>query len=301
MVLQSRKVTYWNNRPAHINHRSLSTLFVGRSIIQDASPHVFFPMTLAQTLNHYHDRFNRPAFIPDDPISLVHAFEDLRDREIVGFWVSILAWGRRATIIDKSTQLIELMGGEPYRFITEHRPADRARFADWKHRTFNAVDTDYFLERLQRYYAENASLEDAFARYLTPDDPTVEPALRGFHDLFFALPDAPRRTRKHVATPARKSRCKRLCMFLRWMVRRDERGVDFGQWTRISPAQLCLPLDVHVERQARRLGLLTRKQADWQAVLELTENLRKFDAGDPCRFDFSLFGMGIAEAAGRSG
>ena len=248
---------------------------------------------LHATLEHYYDLYNRPGFIPDDPISLPHAFPKLQDREIVAFWTSILAWGRRPTIIDKSTQLFELMGGEPHRFILEHRPEDRARFADWKHRTFTYADTDYFLTWLQWYYREHDSLEDAFARYLTPEDADLDPALRGFHDLFFSLPDAPQRTRKHVATPARKSRCKRLCMFLRWMVRQDDRGVDFGDWTRISPAQLCLPLDVHVERVARKLGLLHRKQADWEAVRELTANLRELDAEDPARYDFSLFGMGV--------
>ncbi|MGB3799686.1 MAG: DUF2400 family protein, partial [Lewinella sp.] len=118
-------------------------------------------------------------------------------------------------------------------------------------------------------------------------------ALRGFHDYFFSLPDAPHRTRKQVATPARKSRCKRLCMFLRWMVRQDGRGVDFGQWQRIRPDQLCIPLDVHVDRVGRSLGLLKRKQCDWLAVAELTDNLRRFDADDPTRFDFALFGMGV--------
>ncbi|WP_020567050.1 TIGR02757 family protein [Neolewinella persica] len=251
---------------------------------------------LRATLDHYHDRYNRPDFIPDDPIGLVHAFDDPRDREVIGFWVATLAWGRRATIINKGAQLIELMGGEPYRFITEHREEDRARFADWKHRTFTYTDTLYFLEYLQRFYQENASLETAFSRHLTPEDQTIEPALIGFHNDFFSLPEAPQRTRKHVASPARKSRCKRLCMYLRWMVRQDDRGVDFGDWHQISPGQLCLPLDVHVERQARRLKLLKRKQTDWQAVLELTAAVRRFDPEDPGRYDFALFGMGIDES-----
>ena len=254
-------------------------------------------MTLTDQLNHYHDLYNRPEFIADDPIGLLHAFDDPRDREIVGFWVATLAWGRRQTIINKSTELIELMGGAPYDFIMNHTEEDRDGFANWKHRTFNFEDTRYFLRWLQWYYQHNNSLEDAFARHLSPGDLTIEPALRGFHDLFFSLPDAPQRTRKHVATPARKSRCKRLCMFLRWMVRSDGNGVDLGQWTNIKPAQLCLPVDVHVERVARGMGLLKRKQTDWQAVLELTENLRKYDVNDPCRFDFALFGYGVNESA----
>jgi len=249
-----------------------------------------------ELLDHYHDRFNQPDFIADDPIGLVHAFGDARDREIIGFWVAVLAWGRRATIIDKGQQLIEAMGGQPYRFVMEHGDDEdtiQRVLGHWKHRTFTYTDTTYFLKWLQWYYRHHESLEDAFARYLTPSTETIEPALRGFHDLFFSLPDAPHRTRKHVATPARKSRCKRLCMFLRWMVRSDERGVDFGQWTRIRPDQLCMPLDVHVERVGRQLGLLTRKQCDWQAVVELTDNLKKLDAKDPTRYDFALFGMGV--------
>ena len=222
---------------------------------------------LARRLNHYHDRYNRPDFVPNDPISLVHAFDDPRDREIIGFWVAMLAWGRRKTIINKSTELIELMEGRPHHFITNHTEEDRDRFANWKHRTFNFEDTRYFLRWLQWYYRNHDSLEDAFARHLTPEDTTIEPALIGFHELFFSLPDAPHRTRKHVATPARKSRCKRLCMFLRWMVRQDDNGVDLGQWTRIGAARLCLPVDVHVERVARGMGLLNRKQTDWKAVL----------------------------------
>lgn len=248
---------------------------------------------LRATLDHYADLYNRPDFIPADPISLPHAFSDQRDQEIIGFWVAMLAWGQRKTILNKGLELVELMEGEPHRFITEHRPEDRERFVDWKHRTFNFTDTQYFLEWLQWYYRRQDSLEDAFARFMTPETPNIEPALRGFHDFFFSLPDAPHRTRKHVATPARKSRCKRLCMFLRWMVRQDERGVDFGLWRRISPAQLCLPLDVHVERVARRYGLLKRKQCDWLAVTELTESLRRFDPEDPARYDFALFGIGI--------
>lgn len=240
-------------------------------------------------------RFNQPNFIPADPISIPHLFDRPQDQEIIGFWVAILAWGQRKTIINNAHRLIELMDGSPYDFILNHQEADRARFADFKHRTFQYTDTLYFLSFLQWYYRQYDSLEDAFARFVTPEHPTTEAALIGFHELFFSLPEAPKRTRKHIATPARNSSCKRLNMFLRWMVRRDDKGVDFGLWQRILPAQLMMPLDVHVERIARRLGLVERKQRDWKTVVELTDNLRKLDPQDPTKYDFALFGIGVLE------
>jgi uncharacterized protein (TIGR02757 family) len=250
---------------------------------------------LKQQLDELVNHYNRPDFIEEDPISIPHQFSCRQDIEIMGFWSAMLAWGQRKTIINKSQELVALMDGAPYTFIKQHTEADRARFLDFKHRTFQPTDTLYFLDFLQRYYQEHDSLETAFARHLTPESEHVGPALIGFHKDFFDHPVAPQRTRKHVATPLRKSTCKRLNMFLRWMVRKDERGVDFGIWNGISPAQLLIPLDVHVERVARRLGLLTRKQVDWQAVLELTEALRHYDAADPVKYDFALFGMGVLE------
>ncbi|MEM7572835.1 MAG: TIGR02757 family protein [Bacteroidota bacterium] len=253
------------------------------------------PAEVQKTLNTYADKYNHSDFIAADPISIPHRFTRLQDREIIGFWTAMLAWGQRVTIINKANELVALMGGEPYAFIRDHREEDRARFADWKHRTFQYTDTLYFLEWLQRFYREQESLETAFSDHLAPDEEDITAALVGFHEQFFSLPFAPQRTRKHVATPARKSRCKRLCMFLRWMVRQDNRGVDFGHWTNIRPSQLCMPLDVHVERVARRLNLLQRKQTDWIAVQELTSRLRAFDPADPVRYDFALFGLGVLQ------
>ncbi len=241
------------------------------------------------------EQFNEPGFIDLDPIRIPHAFDNLPDREIMGFWVSMLAWGQRKTIINNAHRLIELMEGQPHQFILEHTEEDRARFADFKHRTFQYTDTLYFLQFLQWYYRRHDSLEFAFSQFLTESAEDIEPALIGFHRYFFSLPDAPRRTRKHVATPERNSSCKRLNMFLRWMVRQDNKGVDFGDWTSIQPRQLMMPLDVHVERIARRLGLLERKQRDWKAVKELTSNLRKFAPDDPVQYDFALFGLGVLE------
>lgn len=248
-----------------------------------------------QELKTFLDRkvkqFNTPQFIPADPISVVHKFSIKQDIEIIGFWVSMLAWGQRVTIINKSNELIDLMGGSPYDFILNHKEKDRARFEEFKHRTFNYVDTLYFLEFFQQYYKTNESLEDAFLQGVDEDSENMEVGLINFHNLFFSYPYAPQRTRKHVSTPIRKSTCKRLNMFLRWMVRMDNNGVDFGIWHKIKMSQLLLPLDVHVDKVARKLKLIRRKQRDWQTVLELTNRMKRFDPADPVKYDYALFGI----------
>lgn len=240
-------------------------------------------------------QFNSRTFIEKDPISIPHRFSKLQDIEISGFWVAMLAWGQRVTIINKANELMALMDESPHDFIINHKESDRQRFLKFKHRTFNDIDTLYFLEWLQWYYRSHDSLEDAFVRNLSSEDANTEKALAGFQELFFSLPDAPRRTQKHVATPTRKSTCKRLNMFLRWMVRKDDAGVDFGLWNNIDPSQLIIPLDVHVDRVARSLGLIKRKQTDWLTAVELTEKLKRYDSSDPVRYDYALFGLGILE------
>jgi uncharacterized protein (TIGR02757 family) len=250
---------------------------------------------LKQFLEYKYRAFNTLDFIQDDPISVPHRFAGLQDKEIIGFWAATLAWGQRKSIIQSANSLARLMDEAPFDFVRNHEERDRVRFLTFKHRTFQATDTLWFLEFFQQFYKKNDSLEEAFARHLGPESATTESALRGFHRDFFDHPDAPSRTRKHVATPERGSTCKRLNMFLRWMVRRDQSGVDFGVWNRIRPAQLLIPLDVHVERLARMYGLIERKQTDWQTVLELTANLRDFDPLDPVKYDFALFGLGVLE------
>lgn len=251
----------------------------------------------SQALKEYLDeaveRFNQPSFIPDDPISIPHQFQSLQDQEIIGFWVAILAWGQRVTIINKANELVRLMDGAPHDFMLNHQESDLKPFLDFKHRTFQATDTLYFLSFFQRYYREHDSLETAFAQFLAPEASTTETALIGFRKFFFDHPHAPQRTHKHIASPARKSTCKRINMFLRWMVRKDQAGVDFGHWDKIRADQLQMPLDVHVERVARQLGLIQRKQRDWLTVLELTQNLAQFDPADPVKYDFALFGLGV--------
>lgn len=249
--------------------------------------------SLQSKLDTLVERYNHPGFIKDDPISIPHQFSTLQDIEIIGFWIAMLAWGQRKTIINSAKKLLKHMDNAPYDFILNHEEKDRQAFLEFKHRTFQPTDTLYFLEFFQQYYKNNQSLETAFAQHIQPSDDHIGNGLIGFHNIFFSLEDAPKRTRKHVATPIRKSTCKRLCMFLRWMVRQDKKGVDFGLWTSIKPSQLLMPLDVHVDRVARQFGLIERKQTDWKTVLELTDNLKAFDATDPVKYDFALFGYGL--------
>ncbi len=239
--------------------------------------------------------FNKPEFIDNDPISIPHLFVNKRDIEIMGFFASILAWGQRKTIINKCKELIERFDGCPGEFICNHRASDLKQLLGFKHRTFNDTDLLYFVSFLHYHYNRFESLEDAF---LLADnsakDFSMEKSLNAFKSYFFSLPDFPIRTMKHVSSPERKSSCKRLNMYLRWMVRKDSCGVDFGLWNRISSKDLVCPCDVHVERVARKLGLITLDKVSWKMAIELTGNLRKFDPTDPVKYDFALFGMGVA-------
>lgn len=249
--------------------------------------------TLKALLENAVTKYNQTGFIQDDPIQIPHGYTKLQDIEITAFWTSMMAWGQRKTIINKSKELFAMMDNSPHDFMLHHQEKDLKPFEQFKHRTFQPTDALYFIDFFKRFYQENDSLENAFTRYYKPTDPTVENMLVGFQDLFFDHEFAPKRTRKHIASPARKSSCKRLNMFLRWMVRKDEQGVDFGLWENIPTSILLMPLDIHVRRVGTKLGLLTRSQNDFKAVLELTDNLKIFDNEDPVRFDFALFGLGL--------
>ncbi|MBY0432710.1 MAG: TIGR02757 family protein [Cyclobacteriaceae bacterium] len=239
------------------------------------------------------DQYNRPGFITNDPISIPHRFSLKQDIEISGLFAATLAWGQRVTIIKNCLDLMEKMDHAPYDFVRHHAPADLKRFEKFVHRTFNATDLFYFIFFLSRFYKKHNSLEELF---LVPSqDVTTERGLINFHNQFFSLPDFPARTKKHVSTPERKSACKRINMYLRWMVRNDKRGVDFGIWNRISTSKLVCPCDLHVERVARKLKLIGRKPMNWQTALDLTASLRKFDPYDPVKYDFALFGLGVEE------
>lgn len=242
-------------------------------------------------------QYQQPYFIENDPISVPHLFSKKQDIEIAALFSALFAWGQRRTIIAKSRALMQLMDDAPHQFITQCKDSDLRRFEQFKHRTFNATDTLYCIAFLRHWYAHHDSLETAFSQHLRHGEQQqhIGAALSGFHDLFFSLPVISERTRKHIPTPLRQSSCKRLCMLLRWLVRSDQKGVDFGLWKAISPAQLLCPLDVHVLRVAERLGLLQSTKSNWHNALSLTATLRRFDAADPVKYDFALFGMGIEE------
>ncbi len=242
--------------------------------------------------------YNRPGFIKDDPISIPHRFIKKQDIEIAGFFSAVFAWGNRKTIIQKSGELMQLMDNSPHQFCLLHGEKDLKRLSRFKHRTFQSDDLYYFIEFFHRHYSKYDSLEKAF---LFPEINKIKgmnkkaaQMLDYFKDQFFSYPHL-KRTEKHIASPRQKSSCKRINMLLRWMVRKDKNGVDFGIWKNISTSQLICPLDLHVARVARQLGLLKRKQNDWLAATELTEALRKFDKEDPVKYDFALFNLGIHE------
>jgi uncharacterized protein (TIGR02757 family) len=236
-------------------------------------------------------QYNQVSFIENDPISIPHLFEKKQDIEIMGFFAAVLAWGQRKTIISKCKDLIDRFNGEPFRFIVNHSYEDLKQLIDFKHRTFNDTDLLYFVDFLHRHYLRYDTLEEAFlnnGQFLS-----VEHSLVHFERYFFDNPNAPQRTRKHIATPIRNSACKRMNMFLRWMVRDDKAGVDFGLWKKIPKSELVCPIDVHVERTSRQLGLISRKNVDWHTALELTQNLQLLDCNDPVKYDFALFGLSV--------
>lgn len=241
------------------------------------------------------DEYNQPFFIPHDPICIPHLFSEKKDIEIAAFFAAIFSWGNRTTIIQKSKELMTLMDDAPLDFCLHHSGKELKKLLAFKHRTFNATDLLYFIEFMKSHYLKNNSLENAFTKWMHSNDETIEQGLTGFYYYFFSLPEAPARTRKHIASPEKKSSCKRLNMFLRWMVRDDGKGVDFGLWKNISPSQLVCPIDLHVARVAKRLGFVDRDQTDWQSALQLTQHLRSLDKNDPVKYDFALFGLGVME------
>ena len=223
---------------------------------------------------------------------MAHSITKKQEKERMGFWADIFARGQSVTIIKKAKELAARMDNYPHDFILNHKDKDLKKLLGFKHRTFNDTDLLYSIEFLKHHYNTHNSLETAF---FTKSNMTVEEGLNYFSNYFFSLPDSPPRTRKHIPNPNRKSACKRLNMYLRWMVRKDNNGVDFGLWNSIKPKDLICPLDLHVYRTAKKLGLLSRDKTDWQAAIELTQNLRLLDETDPVKYDFALFGVSIEE------
>lgn len=249
----------------------------------------------ASEMKHYLDflsnKFNNRSFIFNDPVSIPHRYKDRHDIEIAGFFAATIAWGRRDLILRSANILLEMMGNEPYRFTTQASDKEMSSLAKFVHRTFNGDDAITFIHCLRNIYTGHGSMEDILLEAGTPET-CLKDSLIHLHKVFFSVPHRPG-SERHLSDISKGSAGKKLNMFIRWMVRNDDAGVDFGLWNRISPSLLYIPLDLHAGNTARRLGLLTRKQNDWKAVEELTSVLREFDPEDPVKYDFALFGAGV--------
>jgi len=252
---------------------------------------------IKQLLDQKVKQYNHIDFIEKDPISIPHLFTKQQDIELAAFFAAIFAWGNRITIIQKSKELLERMDSAPFEFCTQHQAKDLKKLVGFAHRTFNDIDLLYCIAFFKQHYSTQKSLETAFFKDQKTGKSlkTVEAGLVNFKDYFFSLEGAPYRTKKHIASPENGSTCKRLNMFLRWMVRKDQHGVDFGLWKAISPADLIIPIDVHVARVSRTFGLISRPQIDWLAAIELTDYCRTLDSRDPVKYDFALFSLGVTE------
>jgi len=237
-------------------------------------------------------QYNNPMFIDSDPIQIPHQFSLKEDIEISAFLTATIAWGNRKSIIKNALTMMDLLGNSPYDFVLNHQPHHLDKIEHFVHRTFNVDDFKYFIIALQHIYKNHGGMENVFSKNATSN--STQAAIHEFKKIFFEIPHL-ERTKKHISDPLNGSAAKRINMFLRWMVRNDKTGVDFGIWKSLSPAQLSCPLDIHSGNVARKLGLLTRKQNDAKALAELDENLRKMDKADPVKYDFALFGLGVFE------
>ncbi len=244
---------------------------------------------LKKLLDEKYEAYNQASFIQNDPICIPHRFKTKEDIEISAFLTASIAWGNRKSIINNADRMMDSLDNTPYDFIVNHKETDLKSIQGFVHRTFNNGDFLTFIQCLQNLYLNHDGLEGAFSA-----SSDMFTNLSHFPNIFFEL-EVPSRTRKHVSRVDNGSAAKRINMFLRWMVRNDSKGVDFGIWTKVKPSSLYMPLDVHSGNVARHLGLLNRKQNDWKAVVELTETLRDFDPEDPVKYDYALFGMGVFE------
>ncbi|KAA3624402.1 MAG: TIGR02757 family protein [Flavobacterium sp.] len=250
------------------------------------------PEALKEFLDEKAFQYNQPEFLESDPIQIPHRFSKKEDIEIAAFLTASIAWGNRKSIITNASKLMSLLDESPYEFIMNMGQDDMKRFSGFVHRTFSAVDLEYFLKAIQNIYNKHGGLETVFTRNAKAD--SLQPAIHEFRKIFFEL-DHLARTEKHVSDPMKNSAAKRINMFLRWMVRPGDTGVDFGLWKSLKPSQLSCPLDVHSGNVARKLELLKRKQNDAKALNELDTALRYLDPVDPVKYDFALFGLGVFE------
>lgn len=250
------------------------------------------PSDIKEFLDEKVSQYNTLAFIESDPICIPHRYNLKEDIEISGFLTATIAWGNRPMIIKNASRLLGLMGNSPFDFIMNHDDLDLERFNGFVHRTFNEIDLAYFIKSIKNIYANYGGMEKIFSQSVTRD--STQSAIHEFNRIFFSLPH-PSRTSKHVSDPEKGSAAKRINMFLRWLIRSDDKGVDFGIWKTVSPSQLSCPLDVHSGNVARKLGLITRLQNDAKALAELDQSLRLMDKDDPVKYDFALFGLGVFE------
>ena len=249
-----------------------------------------FNKELKDLLEHKFNLYNSKNFIIEDPISIPHAYNQKEDIEIISFLISIISWGNRKSIIKSGNKLREILGSSPIDFIMRFKEKDLKKI-DFVHRTFNKFDLIYFLKSLKNIYENHDGLENVFSKNL--NDEFMYNNISNFRKIFFSLSHE-KRTEKHISNPKKNSACKRINMFLRWMVRNDG-VVDFGIWKKIKPSMLSCPLDVHTANIGRKLNLISRKQNDLKTVLELDQKLRSFDKNDPVKYDYALFGMGVYE------
>ncbi len=246
--------------------------------------------SLKEFLDEKVNQYNNPKFIDSDPIQIPHKFSLKEDIEIAGFLTATIAWGNRKSIIKNANRMMNLLGNSPYDFVLNHKQSHLNKFDGFVHRTFSSIDFEHFIKALKHIYINYDGLESVFSNSATTD--SLQPAIHQFKQIFFEIPH-PSRTTKHISDPLKSSAAKRINMYLRWMIRNDNSGVDFGIWKKLSPSQLSCPLDVHSGNVARKLGLITRKQNDAKALFELDNNLRKMDKLDPVKYDFALFGLGV--------
>ena len=274
----------------------MNLLTSGRSLMPEVYDNLLMKLSITDLksfLDEKSDFYNHPGFIGEDPISIPHQFKQKEDIEIAGFLTATIAWGNRKSIINNANKLIQLMDFAPYEFITGLEESDFKKFSSYVHRTFNGIDCMFFLQSVSNIYKHHGGLEAVFSEPIQSGN-TIKESIIKFRRIFLEVPHL-HRTEKHIANPLTNSSAKRLNMFLRWMVRNDKRGVDFGIWKTINPSDLYCPLDVHSGNVARKLGLLSRKSNDWKAVEDLTGILREMNPEDPIKYDFALFGLGVNE------